>query len=142
MAADLIQKMFASVAVTADDIAAVDVPQDAMIESILFVVTTEGADALDDGARVELSFGSSNTFNVNDSRLSIAEVEVNQSFLTTGGGPTNNHVWMGMINIPVFAGERIHLHADVNGGTSTRVRVFIYYSIGRGAPRRRSVRRR
>lgn len=142
MPADIIQKIFVNAGATADDVAAIDVPADGFIESIFWHVRGTGMDALDDTVRFELSFGSSSTFNTNDSRISILDVSVTQQFLTSGGGVQGESGFMGNVNIPVFAGERIHVHYTESGTPSSGTfHAYLYYS-ARGAAPRRSTRRR
>lgn len=143
MAADLIQKIHANPSATADDVTNVDVPQDGFIESIFYDIRGVGMDALDDTVRVELSFASSSTFNNNDARISIFEVTVTQQFLTSGGGAQGKTGFLSQVNIPVSAGERIHIHYATGGAPgSCFINFYLYYSTSRAAPRRRSARRR
>ena len=144
MGADLIQKIVVSVlaAGVGDSTVAVDVPQDAVIENVFWNFHGSDMDALDDGYTVELSFASSNTLTNNDSRISIFEISESQQFLTSGGGA--NGVWgfLPGLDIPVFGGERLHVHTAVSGGTSAiNGSLYLYYRT-RGAPPRRTARRR
>lgn len=143
MAADLIQKILADPTVAADSVASVDVPQDGFIESIYADSRGLGMDALNDAYRFELSFASSNTLAVNDSRISILEISETQQFLTSGGSSPGKSIALIGIDIPVSAGERIHVHYGVAGGTTQAFLVCYLYHRTRGAaPRRRSARRR
>jgi len=143
MAADIIQKIVVSAAATADDVTAVDVPQDGEIESIWCSHRGSGMDALNDSYVIELSFASSNTFNNNDARISIISWSAIQAFLTSGGGVEGKETFVGGINIPVFAGERLHVHVSLGGGTTqANAEIYLYYRTRGGAPPRRSARRR
>lgn len=143
MSADIIQKIFANPAAAADSVAAVDVPNDGFIESIYYNIRGIGMDALNDVIRFELSFASANTFTNNDSRISILDISMSQQLLTSGGGVTEPTGFVTGINIPVFAGERIHVHYTVTGGPTQGIAVFyLYYSVRGRAPARRTQRRR
>lgn len=142
MAADLIQKVFATASADADDVAAVDVPADGTIENIWYNIRGQAMDALDDTVRFELSFASSNTFDNNDARISILDVALTQQLLTSGGGNMSESGYLGGINIPVFGGERLHVHYIESGTPGSGIFVaYLFYS-ARGAPPRRSIRRR
>lgn len=143
MSADVIQKIVFTTAATADDVAAVDVPQDGHIENIYLNTRGGGMDALNDDYNVELSFASSNTFGNNDARISILQLSEVQQFLTSGGGANGLTVWLNAIDIPVFAGERLHVHVNMGGGTTAvRGEIYLYYRTRGSAPPRRSARRR
>lgn len=143
MAADLIQKIHASSSAPGGDSqAAVDVPQDGMIESIYYNCNGVSMDALNDSYSFELSFASSNTFGTNDSRVSILDVSERQQFLTSGGGAPGVIASLININIPVFAGERLHVHTQFGGGTaSMTATIYLYYNLRGRGPARRSLRR-
>lgn len=143
MAADLIIKMFGSITAgtSADSLMTVDVPQDGVIENIMMGIAPLGMDALDDSLRFELSFGSTNTFSQNDARVSIAEMRVEQEFLTSGGGPSAANMVLTGINIPVFGGERIHGHVSVDAGVGGQVFAYLYLDVRGRGPGRRSIRR-
>lgn len=145
MPADIIQKIVVSVAAgsVGDSTVAVDVPQDGHIESIYWHFQGNQMDALGDSYAVELSFASSNTLTNNDARISIMEIQEEQNFLTSGGGAPGVNGSMIGIDIPVFAGERLHVHTAVTGGTANINGAFYLYHRTRGsAPPRRSARRR
>lgn len=145
MAADIVQKIVFSVlaANVGDSTAAVDVPQDGFIESIFADTRGAAMDAQGDSYSVELSFASSNTFANNDARISIMEINEVQNFLTSGGSASGKNVYLFGLNIPVFAGERLHVHTAVAGGTSAvNVTLYLYHRTRSPAPPRRSARRR
>lgn len=144
MSADVIQKIVVSViaANVGDSTVAVDVPQDGWLESMYWNFHGSGMDALNDAYTVELSFASSNTLNNNDARISIWEITEIQQFLTTGGG-ANGLVGFMQPEIPLFAGERLHVHTAVVGGTvSINGSIYLYHRTRGSAPPRRSQRRR
>lgn len=145
MAADLIQKIVVSVAAAnvGDSTVAIDVPQDGHIESIFYSIRGNGMDALGDSWAVELSFASSNTFSNNDSRISILELGEEMNFLTSGGAAPGKWGQLIGVDIPVFAGERLHVHTAVAGGTTNiNGLIYLYHRTRGGAPPRRSTRRR
>lgn len=144
MGADLIIKMFGSVVAnaTTNDIAAVDIPQDAVIENIDLSIQPTGMDALDDVVQLELSFASANAFATNDSRISIAQIGATQQFLTSGGGVGMLSKFLSGLEIPVAGGERIHLHCAASAGVQGDAIAYLYLRTRGSAPARRSVRRR
>jgi hypothetical protein len=144
MPADLIIKMFGNITagVNQDSLMAVDIPQDGTIENILMIASPSGMDALDDQLRFELSFGSTSTFTQNDARISIAEIDVRQNFLTTGGGVGIINSYLGRLDIPVAGGERVHGHVTVSTGVGGIVGAYLYFDARGRGPGRRSIRRR
>ena len=144
MAADLIIRMFGLIVsgTNQDSLMSIDIPQDAVIESILMGINPTGMDALDDQCRFEISFGSASLFALNDGRISIAEITLKQQFLTTGGGVGMGSQFLGGVNIPVAAGERIHGHVAVSTGVNGQVFAYLYLDTRGRGPARRSLRRR
>lgn len=145
MSADLIQKILVSVAAAGvgDSTVAVDVPNDGFIESMFVNMRGNGMDALGDSYGVELSFASSNTFNSNDSRITMIQVGEEFNVLTSGASASGIVASLIGIDIPVNAGERLHVHTAVAGGT-TNINgvIFLYYSTRGARPARRTTRRR
>ena len=143
MSADLIIKISAPIiAGSVNSAGAIDIPQDGVVENILAWMNPLGLDALSDQCRIELSFGSVNSFDANDARISILEVAVAQNFLTTGGGVSSAPLWMGGINIPVAGGERVHLHTFGSTGVTGTGGAYLYFDARGIAPTRRTRRRR
>jgi hypothetical protein len=125
--------------------ASIDIPKDGVITNIyghLFVsvdATPANGDTLDG----ELSFGSSQSLTVNDSRQSIAQMGLAVVFADAA-----RIVWAGMhfmemngINIPVSAGERIFIHLLANQ-TDITGRMVAYLHVDDGLDTGRSQRRR
>lgn len=137
--ADVIVKMFASVTVDTDSAATIDVQDDGVIEGIFADLSSNGMDALDDSADMEISFSSSNSFTTNDARASIMTMRVGQQFLTSGGGSNGKAAWISPpTGIPVAAGERIHLHLQRTAGVTVIVHAYLYLVARRGRVRRRN----
>ena len=123
-----------------NSLATIDIQDDGMLEGILLSLVPSGMDALDDEVRMEVSFGSTNSFNVNDSRISIVEVGVVQQFLTSGGGVLGVNVYV-PVDLKLTAGERIHLHTTTFAGNAARCTAYLYCT-ARGGSRRTARRRR
>jgi len=82
-------------------------------------------DADGENYQVECSFLSSNTLAVNDARGSISTV---QQFAagTPGFIDSTVNAGLSMLNIPVTAGERVHLHAILFGTTNVLAAIYLY----------------
>jgi len=141
---DVTYKLFGLVAAgtSTDSAATIDIQDDGFIEGVLLGLNATGADALNDGARVEVGFGSTNTYTTNDVRSSIAMLHHRQGFLTSGGGPVGQAIYLAFQKgIPVSAGERIHMHLESFGGTADAF-CYLYVVTSRGVARRATRRRR
>jgi hypothetical protein len=117
-----------------------DILFDGEIAAILLMVAGQGADALNDGIRAEVSFASTNTFSTNDSRAAIISAEAYQGFLTTGGSQVGQvvSIQFGDDGIPIAAGERMYLHVAAQGTLTSRVAAYLYTrTSGRARPDRR-----
>ena len=75
--------------------------------------------------QVECSFLSSNTLAVNDARGSISCC---QSVASGTPGFIDNNVNAGLsgLQVPVVAGERVHLHAVLFGTTNVLAAIYLY----------------
>lgn len=140
--ADVTYKMFGtqSGGATGNSVASVDIQDDGMIEGVYLAVVGLSGDVLGDVSRAEISFGSTNAFDQNDARISILEVYLRQSFLTSGGGPMHGWVYV-PVELKVNAGERIHMHMEASAGNDSEAVAYLYCS-GRSASSRRARRRR
>jgi len=122
----IVQKMYGSSTSSADAVMSVDIQEDGVIEGMLFEHQGAG-DAVNEGARWEVSFASTSGFASNDTRASIAGISQRSAagVATTGG-------YMGLavfvpLEIPVAAGERIYGHTSVSGTpTSNALAVWLY----------------
>lgn len=145
MSADLIIKIAVgslTTNTTTNSAASIDIPQDGVIESVLMGINPQQMDATTDQVRIELSFGGTNSFDVNDARISIAEHIVSQNFLTSGGGGGGNTVHLSGLDIPVAGGERVHMHTVVSNGPTGSAYAYLYFRASGRSPARRSQRRR
>lgn len=132
-------KLYAGITVTSDDVASLDIALDGIITGVFWSVALQGMDALSDTFRSEVSFMSSSTFGSNDSRGTISMFSAGQNFLTSGGGTPQGNVSIDDLEIPVVAGERIHLHGLVDTGVSghTTCYIFVKDAAASTAPPRR-----
>jgi len=139
-----IYKLHAIVATSLDAAATYDVQEDSEICSVLLDVSVDGADALNDGGKVEISFSSVSGFLANDTRASIIGSVARQGFLTTGGGQVskNTFITFAPFGIPVAAGERLYLHTLVHGTCNVTISAWVYHCLGRTPSPRARVGRR
>ena len=125
----MIYKLFAAVpnAATTNSIATLDIQEDGFIIAVSIYIDPSTLDAVDDEIRGEVSFMSSNTFAVNDTRGSIFQHGVSQQFLTSGGGMGGLTSSLSGLLVPVEAGERVHLHSlSVAGGSGSSMTCYLY----------------
>lgn len=138
-----VYKLFSSETASGDAQATLDIQRDGHIVAISGDVSVQGADALNDGASVELSFASTSGFGSNDTKASLLTMRAHQGFLTSGGGPVTKRADVAGIAIAVAAGERLYLHFEVAGSGPTAyatVYVFVMPLVNaneRADPRRR-----
>lgn len=109
-----IYKLYASSG--GDSVASLDIQMDGTITAIHMSIKVIGIDALDDGGDAELSFLSTNSFGSNDVRGSLMTIQCKVGLLTQGGGPASANAQVSSLEIPVAAGERIHMHIAFTGG--------------------------
>lgn len=131
MAEIKVYKLYMTQTSSGDAGASLDIQEDGEICAILLDVTVTGADALNDGATVELSLSSVSGFGTNDTRASLIGLSITQGFLTSGGGPASKNAFITFAphGIPVAAGERIYLHGQVAGTATSFVRAWVYYCV-------------
>lgn len=101
-----------------DSAATIDVPDDGTIENVIFTVAAKSLDADGDGAQGELNFGSTNQMTTNDARAVIAHAAVSVGDIQTAENTRSEATVKQTFpdGLPVFAGERIHLHWKALGG--------------------------
>lgn len=130
-----------TISTTTSGVATIDVPEDGTIEAIHGMVFG-AAMADNDNCSAELSFLSTNQFNLNDARGAIAEVTVKSSSVTTSGqGPASAMQYFNFNpGIPINAGERLHLHTDASSGVTPTGQFTIYMRTSGGGRRARSRR--
>lgn len=128
-----IYKLHASTA--GDSVASLDIQLDGEIESIHMAMFAADCDALNDAALAEMSFLSTNSFTSNDVRGSLMIVQSGIGFLTQGGGNMAQNANISSLQIPVAAGERIHLHISLIGGCSSAATHGYMYVRDKGTPR-------
>lgn len=118
-----------------DSLASLDIQIDGIITAIFMTGKGSGMDALNDGWMAEVSFLSSSTFTVNDVRGSLMTIQSEIGFLTTGGCNTGVNANISSMEVPVSAGERIHMHI-LHLGTISSATVHCYlYVLDKGTPR-------
>lgn len=139
MSTTIIQ-LFAAGTATADDAAAVDIPEDGRISAIQWGANAE-LNASGESFIAELSFLSTNLFTQNDARGMISVIRSEAGLLTSGMGITAMNLQVLIEDLRVAGGERIHLHVNVSSGVAFDVACLIHLETGRALPRR-SARRR
>lgn len=131
-------KMYATA--SQDAAATIDIAEDGIIEGVMMAMNFTGADVLNDGGRMEISFASTSGFTSNDTRASICGVDAYQGVITTGGGQVGANVYAPMA-IPVSAGERMYMHTLNNGTVTGRYIAWLYVNQA-SAGGRANIRRR
>lgn len=122
---------------TEDSIANLDIQFDGEIVAMLGTLSVD-LDADAETSAVEVSFLSTNTFGVNDTRGSLFMMRIQASELTAVGhnlGAVNNSV--SGVRIPVTAGERIHMHITSTAGVVCTAHVYMYVNDGTPSELRR-----
>ena len=125
-----VYKLYFNIVADLDSVASLDIQNDGYITGLSWFMTPVGCDALNDGVAAEVSFMSTNTFNVSDVRGSIDMVGSVINFLTSGGGNMAVVKNMENLKVPVNAGERIHLHGNITGGGTAATHVYLYVEDG------------
>jgi len=125
-----VYNLYGTVSAATDDIAQLDVQFDGHIIAYMINAYTRVADALGDGFGVELSFLSGSMFVNNDARGVIAHGWWMQNFLTTGGSASALNTGLSGLSIPVNAGERIHMHAHIQGSILCVFNATLYVEDG------------
>lgn len=128
-----VYKLFATA--TGDSAASLDIQLDGEIMAIHMSCAPAGVDALNDGVEAEVSFLSSNSLSNNDTRGSLMIIQSALGMLTQGGNNSAVNANISSLEIPVSAGERIHLHILLSGGaTSGSVHAYLFVR-DKGVPR-------
>ena len=111
-------------------LASLDIRVDGTITAVYMNISPNGMDALNDAVNCECSFGSTNSFTTNDVLGSLMMLSIIQQFLTSGGGVSGSQASMGNLNIPVFAGERVHVHTQTSSGVTADCTCYLYVDDG------------
>lgn len=120
-----IYKLFGSTG--GDSIASLDIQMDGEIKSIHMTCRANGVNAADEGMVAEISFLSTNTFGANDARGSLMMIQTNVGLLTSGMGPSAINASISSLEIPVAAGERVHMHiSDFGTLTGRDAHAYLY----------------
>lgn len=105
--------------------ASLDIQFDGFIEAMLLDVVA-AIDAIDEDARTEVSFLSTNTIQSNDARGSLMTAMLNGQALTSGGFQNSAKVVVAPVRIPVSAGERLYCHAVSDASITMEVNSYLY----------------
>ena len=102
-----------------DSIATIDIPEDGLLLNASIYISGRGPSANTAMMRAELNFGSSNSFDNNDVRTVISHVMWDVGDIQTAEAAISHppHTTFFPDGLIVFAGERIHLHAEAAGFT-------------------------
>lgn len=110
---------------SADSVAQLDIQFDGHITAWHAALECQAvADA--EGAAYEVSFLSSNTLTSNDSRGSILIVRYLAELTTSGATTTTMNDGLSGLYIPVTAGERIWVHAEITGTLTSEFNAHLY----------------
>ena len=119
-----IYQLFATGSTSADSVASLDIQFPGHIIGFSFSGNGASMATADDSYTFEASFLSSNCFISNDCRGVIGRVDCRVSG-TSGQADAKNS--LSGLSIPVSAGERVHLHRSIGGGTGATVMSCILY---------------
>ena len=134
--------MFNNTSTPADDVAQIDMPDDGVIEQVVLAIACPDQAVAGEGSEVELTFGSTSNFIINDARTTIARV----ASIGSGAGTAANAIHAGYVccafdfpsGLRVFGGERIHMHTRaINGGQVTFASAIIILRFRKFTARRR-----
>ena len=140
MAINNIYKLFASVSATTDAAAFLDIPTAGFISGIWGHWNINVADAVSDGAKMEISFASASQFTTNDSRSSIFGAAFRISLLTSGMVNSAPSFLAPPIKIPVAMNERVYMHITEHGAP-TVIECTVWFAVDTAAVAQRRVRR-
>jgi hypothetical protein len=116
-----------TVAATSASLVSIDVPKDGRLLGVQFAGGTD-MDADGDTCEVELSFGSSGTQTINDTRSRIAAWSFGIRDLGTAGAGINLvNQYTDLPDISVGAGERIFLHGVASNTQTARFLATLYF---------------
>lgn len=128
-----IYKLYSSAA--GNSVASLDIQLDGIITAIFMTGRVTGVDATDEGFEAEVSFLSTSTLTSNDARGSLMIIQSMLSLVTSGGMNSGINAGLASLEVPVAAGERIHLHISDSGSVTGRtVHAFLYVQ-DKGIPR-------
>lgn len=113
---------------TENNAASLDVQFEGKITAIL-MSSYGDFDAADESLSVEVSFLSTATFTSNDARGSLAMNTMSTGVVTSGAN-NGGRIAVSGINIPVNAGERLHLHISSTAGVVSQNQAYIYVDDG------------
>lgn len=102
-------QMYSSVA-PADNMASIDVPMSGNLIGVDWTVNVAASGA-DFAIAIQLSFGSTGQFAVNDSRSVVSIISASADLTTSGAADTSVNKYVALPSIPVGQGERLYLHA-------------------------------
>ena len=127
-----------------DSAATIDVPDEGVLLAASLFVCGKTMDADGDAIHAEITFASSNSFNVNDVRTTIIQATkmVSVDPEAAAGALIMDACAREYIDFPggmkVFAGERIHMHVGIDGGaTFGECRAILVFAFKRFTARRR-----
>lgn len=122
-----IYKLYANFTSSQNGLASLTIPRGGRITAITGRLRVVGpANAAQ--VLAELSFLPTAQATVNDARGVLAEVGYSFAMTTSGASPTDEHVVLTGIAIPVNVGDRLYVNTTVSGSVSsgTSVAYFVY----------------
>lgn len=109
------------------NVASIDVPKEGLLIGVSWAMRAD-LDADGEHMQWELSFGSSGSFTVNDTRQVIDVVDAGIfSVVTSGGGVGEVNRYTPLPDIPVGMGERIYLHAVASASIVAAVHALLHF---------------
>lgn len=123
----IIQMVAAGAGGTEQDIATIDIPQNGSILGCQWSCNCD-LDADAEVFEAQISFGSSSA-GQNDARQVISSIRMGGGILTAVGAvPQHWNYYCPVPDLPVFAGERIHMHLIATAGVTSNVRCLLHFS--------------
>ena len=133
--------LMASSATAADDVAQIDVPDDGFLLGVSMHIRGVSMDVEADHVGMMISFGSTSNFETNDARTVIGMIFVGGSgagVLTNINNQEQIFIPFGEKGLPVFAGERLHMHTQKMGGADIQdTQALLIFNFRKFASRRR-----
>lgn len=121
-----VYKLYAAFTTTADSLASLDVQFDGIITCVDWSVMAD-LDANAEAFEAEVSFLSSRTIGKNDARGSISSIAAQAAGAEAAGfAITQVNKPVSGLRIPVSAGERIHLHAELTTTADVKATVYLH----------------
>lgn len=119
-----------------NSLASLDIQFDGVITALHASMVAD-FDADLESCHAEASFLSTNTISSNDARGSLIIVAGTNAQAAAGATVVAVNSGVGPVDIPVTAGERVHMHLSATAGVASTVHIYLYVTDGAPAALRR-----